>query len=77
MNKQTRKQIETIVSNLRTELEKLQQIYDYEVDKFDNIPENLLYSGRAEQMEETIDNLSQCVDDLEIICDTLAEIVNV
>lgn len=76
MNKQTRKQIETIVSNIQIELEKLREIYENESDKLDNVPENLLYSERFQQMEEINDNLSQCVDDIENVVDVLDEIVN-
>lgn len=76
MNKQIRTQMQAIVSNLQTELDKLRDIYDSEVEKFDNIPENLLYSERCQQMEEDNDNLCECVDSLEDIVDVLDGIVN-
>lgn len=76
MNKQTRTQIAAISSKLSVELEKLREIFENETKKLDNIPGNLLYSERFEQMEEDNDNLSQCVDDLEIIVDTLEDIAN-
>ena len=71
MNKARRKELETVISNLNEIQGKddlyacindLEKIRDDEQDYYDNIPENLQYSQRAEDSEAAIDNLEEALD---------------
>ena len=71
MNKARRKELETVISNLNEIQGKddlyacindLKKIRDDEQDYYDNIPENLQYSQRAEDSEAAIDNLEEALD---------------
>ena len=71
MNKARRKELETVISNLNEIqgkddlyacINELEKIRDDEQDYYDNIPENLQYSQRAEDSEAAIDNLEEALD---------------
>lgn len=71
MNKARRKELEPVISNLNEIQGKddlyacindLEKIRDDEQDYYDNIPENLQYSQRAEDSEAAIDNLEEALD---------------
>lgn len=71
MNKARRKQLSEVTRALNAVKDKddlyliineLDSIKDDEQDYFDNIPENLQYSQRAEDSEQAIDNLDEALN---------------
>lgn len=78
MNKLRRKELSKVVSELNIIKDKdalydcintLESIKDDEQDYYDNIPENLQYSQRAEDSEAAIDNLEEALDYLNEVYD--------
>ncbi len=74
MNKQRRKEIQTISNDLIPLMTSIEDLLAEEQDYFDNIPENLQSSEKAEiaenaisNLEEALDNIRECVDNLESI----------
>ena len=75
MNKQRRKKLVDIglrLENIKTELERL---LIEEEEYYDNIPENLQCSLRAEIAEETIDNMQNATSNLDEILDLIDEVI--
>lgn len=75
MNNTRRKAIKKVIINLSTLKSQLEDILYEEQDCYDNMPENLLCSERAETSEEAIDALNDANDSLEEIIDRLEEII--
>lgn len=75
MNKVRRKQIENIKEDISVIMDRLREVLDDEQYYFDNIPENLSCSERAETSEEAIGIMEEAVDSLEEVVDSLEEIV--
>lgn len=90
MNKERRKRLEKIIvelENIQTTLdaeirEALEEIKSEEDEALENLPENLRYSERAESMENAINQLedsdytlSNIVDDIQSLIDSINEIV--
>lgn len=78
MNKMRRKELSDVINGLNTMQDKddlyswintLDNIKDEEQDYYDNIPENLQYSQRAEDSEEAIENLEEALDLLNEVYD--------
>ncbi len=74
MNKQRRKEIQTISNDLLPLMTSIEDLLAEEQDYFDNMPENLQSSEKAEiaenaisNLEEALDNIRECVDNLESI----------
>ena len=67
MNKQQRKQIESLVSQLET-------IKDDEECKYDNLPESFQYGERGEQMQEGIEHLDSAISSCDDVLNELQEI---
>ena len=70
MNKQRRKGIDQIINMLENiDLEEIkdsiQDIIDEEQQTFDDMPENLQQSERAEAMEDAINSLEEAQSDLD------------
>lgn len=70
MNKARRKELSEVIRGLNMVKDKddlysiineLDSIKDDEQDYYDNIPENLQYSQRAEDSEQAIDNLEEAL----------------
>lgn len=74
MNKERRNRISVVNSRLNVLAEELEHIKEEEENYYDNIPENLQGSMRAEESEEAIDLLDEVVDKIEEIVDQLREI---
>ena len=75
MNKQRRNKLVNIglrLENIKTELEHLLIEEEY---YYDNIPENLQYSLRAEIAEEAIDNMQNATSNLNEILDLIDEVI--
>lgn len=71
MNKARRKELSDVIRGLNTIQDKddlyswintLDNIKDNEQDYYDNIPENLQYSQRAENSEQAIEYLEEALD---------------
>lgn len=74
MNKQRRKEIDNLISDAIRLETSIEDLLAEEQDYFDNIPENLQSSEKAEiaenaisNLEEALDNIRECVDNLESI----------
>lgn len=74
MNKQRRKEIQIISNDLIPLMTSIEDLLVEEQDYFDNMPENLQSSEKAEisenaisYLEEALDNIRDCVDNLESI----------
>lgn len=74
MNKQRRKEIQTISNDLIPLMTSIEDLLAEEQDYLDNIPENLQSSEKAKiaenaisNLEEALDNIRECVDNLESI----------
>lgn len=74
MNKQRRKEIQTISNDLLPLMTSIEDLLAEEQDYFDNMPENLQSSEKAEiaenaisNLEEALDNIRECIDNLESI----------
>ena len=75
MNKQRRKQIQDNINALESIKSRLEDILADEEDYFENIPENLQSSMRAETSEEAIDVLTEAIDAIEECMDQLADLI--
>lgn len=78
MNKARRKELSAVIRALNTIQDKddlyscistLEDIKSEEESYYDNIPENLQYSQRAENSEEAIDNMDEALDLLNEVYD--------
>ena len=65
MNKERKKQIKNEVIILNQIVASLNNILDQENDYYDNIPENLQTSIRADDSESAIDSLTDAIEDIE------------
>lgn len=74
MNKERKQKIKGFNKELDDLYCRLASIRDEEEDYYDNIPENLQSSERAEESEEYIRLLDEILDHIGDIMDNLAEI---
>ena len=65
MNKQRRKEITNIISELEIIKSRLYEVLNDEQIAFDNMPENLQYSMRGEESQEAIENMEEAVNGLD------------
>lgn len=75
MNKQRRKEISAVITKLENIKEELENILGDEQDYYDNIPENLQMSERADQSSEAIDIMEDAISSIEDITDQLEEVI--
>lgn len=75
MNKQRRNEIGKIVRELEVLKSRLNDVLLEEQNIFDNMPENLQYSMRGEESQESIDNMDGAMDDLDNVISQLEEIL--
>lgn len=75
MNKQRRKAIEDIVTDIRLKLEELEALKDEEEEYKDNIPENLQGTERYERAEECVYGLQEVIDDIDRALDNVDEYI--
>jgi len=75
MNKQRREKIKECRSMIEDVRDMLDDIQSDEQMAFDNLPENLQYSLRGEEMEEAIDYIGNAVDYLDNAVDELDGII--
>jgi hypothetical protein len=72
MNKQRRKQLAIILSELENSFDKLTQVRDDEQEAFDNLPESLQWSEKGSTMEDTISALDDVLSDLDTVIANLS-----
>ena len=65
MNAKVRKEIAKHIASLGEIKDKLESIMENEQEKYDNMPEGLQNSERADEMLEAIDNLGSAVSSIE------------
>ena len=65
MNAKVRKEIAKHIASLNDIKDKLESIRDDEEEKYDNMPEGLQDSERADEMLEAIENLDSAVCSIE------------
>lgn len=75
MNKVRRANIKETVGLIERVKSVLESILDEEQDYYDNIPENLQSSQRAEDSEDAISNLEDAISNLEEAIGNLEEVV--
>lgn len=75
MNKVRRANIKETVDLIERVKSVLERILDEEQDYYDNIPENLQSSQRAEDSEDAISNLEDAISNLEEAIGNLEEVV--
>ena len=71
MNKQRRSEIREVIPLLQQSLDSLSSVLFDEEEALENLPENLQYSERGEQMQNNVDTLSDFVDVLQNMIDEL------
>lgn len=74
MNKVRRANIKETVDLIERVKSMLEDILDEEQDYYDNIPENLQTSQRAEDSEDAISNLEDAISNLEEAINNLEEV---
>ena len=74
MNKQRKSEIKTQIVRLNSLICDVQKILDDENDYYDNIPENLQTSLRADMSEEAIEQLTEAIDNLNEALDCMKSI---
>ena len=74
MNKNRRERLNNINRLIDVYKSELEDILNEEQDYYDNIPENLLGSERADISEEAISNLEDVVSSLEDVIEKIEEV---
>jgi hypothetical protein len=62
MNRERRKKIQLVATELEILVNKISEIQDEEQESLDNMPENLQFSERAFAAEDAIDTLGEAID---------------
>lgn len=65
MNAKVRKEIAKHIASLNEIKDKVESIMENEQEKYDNMPEGLQDSERADEMLEAVDNLDSAVSSIE------------
>jgi len=73
MNKMRRSDIDDLITALEKLREKTEDILSAEQDYYDNMPENLQSSSRADAAEEAISNLEDAISSIEDAIGSLEE----
>lgn len=75
MNYQRRKRLTEVVNQLTEIMDELENISNEEQEALDNLPENLMYSNRADEMNDNVIDIDSAKDDISDIIDTITEII--
>lgn len=73
MNKMRRSDIDDLITALEKLKEKVEDILNAEQNYYDNMPENLQSSNRADAAEEAISNLEDAISSIEDTISSLEE----
>lgn len=74
MNKQRKNNIKEARKELNNLKIKIESILSDEENYYDNMPENLKYSERGYESEDSIDCLNEVIEGMEVILDRLDDI---
>ena len=84
MNKTRRKEISQIYDKLNSIIfdldilkDRLENVKEEEQESLDNLPENLQFSSKAQEMEENVDNLDNSIDYLSQAIESLQESIDI
>ena len=75
MNKQRRKELDTLFHKIEALSDELSDVLNEEQEAYDNLPEGLQESEKGEAMQEAIDNLESALSSLEEAQDYILEAV--
>lgn len=75
MNKQRRKELDTIYRKIEDLMQDLETVCGDEQDAYDNLPESLQESDRGETMYNAIDNMESALSSLGEAMDYILEAV--
>ena len=75
MNKARRKWLQSVINALEEQKGELESIQDEEQEAYDNLPESLNDTDRANDMYENIDGLGDAASELDDIISNLQEIL--
>ena len=73
MNKKQRKALGELLNKLEEIRDSLQTMGDEELEKAENLPENLRYSAKCDELDENSSSLCDAASDLDDIIDGLRE----
>lgn len=74
MNKERRKIIKDVIAKLDDAYSKLEEVYESEYEAIENMPENLRYSSKGEEREETADYIEEHMNTVDSLRCDLEEI---
>lgn len=74
MNQKRREKIIELAEKLDDLRIDLEAIRDEEQEAYDNLPESLQLSDKAADMQTVVDTLTECVDQLDDLAQTLEEV---
>ena len=75
MNKERRRKLNNIVAKLEDIRSELEDVKCDEEMAYDNMPENLQYSLRGEEMEEAIDTMDESLGEIDEALEHLNEAI--
>ena len=75
MNKNRRKEIESIIEELENLGSRIEAVKEEEDSAFDNMPESLQYSEKGELMEQNVEDLDEAFNSLSEVVEKLQEIL--
>ena len=76
MNKTRRKLLESVIDKLTDTKNDIETIADEEREAYDNLPENLQNTAKAEAMDYNADTLYQACDDIDDIIGELEAVLD-
>ena len=77
MNKERRKNLQTIIDRLEELKSDFESLVSEEEDYLDNIPENLQSSERYERAEEALSYLNDAYDSIDEVIDNITSAIEV
>lgn len=76
MNKYQRKQLSEIIEKLESIKCEIGEYADEEREKYDNMPESLQDTEKAEVFEQNADDLEEVCDDIDSIIEQIQDVVD-
>lgn len=76
MNKYRRSILKSVIERLETAIQKIESVKEDEQEAYDNLPDNLNDTDRANDMYENVDDMEDAVSSLQDIIDQLQEIID-
>ena len=76
MNKERRKELETISSSIAELKAAVDAVAEAEQEAFDSLPENLQDSEKGERMEENVSEMEVIATELDSLMECVDEVIN-